>query len=115
MIGEGARARWTLVLTTERGRPVRLDYRATGSTQGRRFAWEQEVAGTPFERILRSAQLELLLEAGQGPGGAEATLVTLRSEERLRGLSRLGSPMMRRAMAERLDAALEGLEMALVA
>ncbi|MBA2239793.1 MAG: SRPBCC family protein, partial [Solirubrobacterales bacterium] len=62
VIGEGGRARWTLVLATEKGKPVRLDYRATGSTEGRRYAWEQQLADTPFERILRSAELELELE-----------------------------------------------------
>jgi hypothetical protein len=40
--------------------------------------------------------------------------VTLASSERLRGLSRLGSPMMRRATKRRLDDALDGIEQALV-
>jgi hypothetical protein len=35
------------------------------------------------------------------------------SSERLRGLSRLGSPMMRRATRQRLDEALAGIERAL--
>ena len=40
--------------------------------------------------------------------------MTLTSEERLRGLSRLGSPMMRGASQRRLDEALDGIERALV-
>ena len=42
---------------------------APASTAERRYAWEQEVAGTPFERILRSSKLEIGLDgepAGRG-------------------------------------------------
>ncbi len=39
--------------------------------------------------------------------------MTLAGSERLRGLSRLGSPMMRRAIRRRLDEALDGIERAL--
>jgi hypothetical protein len=38
--------------------------------------------------------------------------VTMALDRRLRGLSRLGSPMMRRAVGRTLDAALSGLESA---
>jgi hypothetical protein len=44
---------------------------------------------------------------------ASDTVVTLVANERLRGLSRLGSPMMRRAIRRRLDEALDGLQRAL--
>ena len=104
----GRRSRWTTVLGTERGRGVRADYRCVGATAGERYAWEQEIEGTPFERILRSAGLQIRLE-----GQSRSTLVTLESSERLRGLSRLGSPMMRRATRRRLDEALSGIERAL--
>jgi len=70
--------------------------------------WEQEVEGTPFERILRFSRLEI--ELGEGKDGG--TSVRLASSERLRGLSRLGSPMMRMAVRRRLDEALEGIERA---
>ena len=104
----GRRSRWTTVLGTERGRGVRADYRCVGATAGERYAWEQEIEGTPFERILRSAGLQIRLE-----GQSQSTLVILESSERLRGLSRLGSPMMRRATRRRLDEALSGIERAL--
>ena len=104
----GRRSRWTTVLGTQRGRGVRADYRCTGATEGERYAWEQEIEGTPFEKILRSATLEIRLEPDGG-----ATALTLSGSERLRGLSRLGSPMMRRAMRRRLDEALNGVERAL--
>jgi uncharacterized protein YndB with AHSA1/START domain len=105
----GRRAHWTTVLGTERGTGVRADFRCIGATQGVRYAWEQQVAGTPFERILKSSRLEIGLEPD-----AAATEVTLTSEETLRGLSRLGSSMMRGATRRRLDEALEGIERALV-
>lgn len=105
----GRHAHWTAVLGTQRGAGVRADFRCTGSSQGIRYAWEQEVAGTPFERILKASSLEIGLDRD-----ADATRVTLTSEERLRGLSRLGSTMMRGAARRRLDEALEGIERALV-
>lgn len=107
--GEGKRSNWTAVLETERGTGVRADYRCTASTARERYAWEQQVAGTPFDRILRASKLEIgLTEDGSG------TKVTLTSDEQLRGLSRLGSSMMRGASRRRLDEALDGIERALV-
>ena len=41
------------------------------------------------------------------------TAVTLAAAQTLRGLSRLGSPMMRRGQGALLDEALDGLERAL--
>ena len=108
--GKGERSRWTAVLETERGASVRADYRCSASTNGARFAWKQDLDGTPFERILRESEVEVLLE----PEGQESTRVRLSSTERLRGLARLGSAMMRGATRRRLDEALEGMETALV-
>jgi uncharacterized protein YndB with AHSA1/START domain len=104
----GRRSRWTTVLGTQRGRGVRADYRCTAATAAERYVWEQEIEGTPFEKILRSAELQIRLERRD-----DGTLITLVSSERLRGLSRLGSPMMRRATRQRLDEALAGIERAL--
>jgi uncharacterized protein YndB with AHSA1/START domain len=108
-VAGGRRSRWTTVLGTQRGRGVRADFRCVAATEGSRYVWEQELEGTPFEKILRSATLEITLDGGGGE-----TEVTLASSERLRGLSRLGSPMMRRATKRRLDDALDGVEQALV-
>jgi uncharacterized protein YndB with AHSA1/START domain len=107
-VGSGKRSRWTTVLGTERGRGVRADYRCTNAAAGERYVWEQEVEGTPFERILRTASLSIELADGAKGG----TRVRLSSEERLRGLSRLGSPMMRMATRRRLEEALDGIERA---
>jgi uncharacterized protein YndB with AHSA1/START domain len=105
----GKRARWTAVLGTERGTGVRADYRCTGSTAGERYAWEQEIQGTPFERILKASAVELRLKPR-----ADGTEVTVAGDETLRGLSRLGSTMIRGAARRRLDEALGGIERALV-
>ena len=108
--GRGHRSRWTAVLETDTGNGVRADFRCTASTEEKRYAWSQDLAGTAFERILTQAALEISLE----PVGAEETIVTLSSEETLRGLSRLGAPMMRGAARRRLDQAFEGIERAVV-
>jgi uncharacterized protein YndB with AHSA1/START domain len=107
--GSGSRARWTAVLGTEAGRGVRADYRCVSAAENQRYLWEQEVVDTPFERILRAARTEVLLR----PVDA-GTEVTLRIRQALRGLSRLGGPLMRRATAKTLTEALSGLERALV-
>jgi uncharacterized protein YndB with AHSA1/START domain len=107
--GTGSRARWTAVLGTEAGRGVRADYRCISAAENERYLWEQEVVDTPFERILRAARTEVLLR----PVDA-GTEVTLRIRQALRGLSRLGGPLMRRATARILTEALSGLERALV-
>jgi len=108
--GSGAkRTRWTAVLGTETGRGVRADYRCLSAAANARYLWEQEVEDTPFERILKGARTEVRLHtAGAG------TEVTLEVSQSLRGLSRLGSPMMRRATGRTLNEALDGLEHALV-
>jgi hypothetical protein len=106
--GEGAGTRWTKVLGTAEGRGVRADFHCVESVEGERFGWEQEIAGTPFERHLRRYAIALSL-ADAEPG----TEVTLAAAQTLKGLSRLGSPMMRRGQGELLDEALDGLERAL--
>jgi len=104
----GNRSQWTKVLETAEGRGVRADYRCIGSTEGERYAWEQQLAGTPFDRHLRASEVEIALR----PEGEE-TEVTITSKQTLRGLSRLGSPMMGKGQAKILDDALDNLEQAL--
>jgi uncharacterized protein YndB with AHSA1/START domain len=104
----GKRSQWTKVLQTAEGRGVRADFRCLSSAQGERYVWEQQLEGTPFERHLRSSKVEVGLRAAGG-----ATEVSLSSEQRLRGMSRLGSPMMRGGQGKILDEALDGIERAL--
>ena len=106
--GSGVGSQWTQVLGTSEGRGVRADFRCTEALAEERLGWEQEIPGTPFERHLKSYALRVALEdEGEGTG------VTLAASQTLRGLSRLGSPMMRKGQGELLDEALEGLERAL--
>jgi uncharacterized protein YndB with AHSA1/START domain len=105
----GRRSRWTKVLETAEGRGVRADYRCLSAAEGERYVWEQELQNTPFERVLRSSELEIGLKPAE-----EGTEVELTSRQSLRGMSRLGSPMVRRATAQTLDEALDGIERALV-
>lgn len=106
---EGKRSQWTKVLETAEGRGVRADYRCLSSAEGERYAWEQQLAGSPFERHLRSSTVEIGLRPKEGG----ATEVSLTSEQKLRGMSRLGSPMMRGGQGKILEQALDGLEQAL--
>ena len=87
---------------------MRADFRCLSAAEGERYVWEQQLEGTPFERHLRSSTVEVALR----PEG-EATEVSLSSEQKLRGMSRLGSPMMRGGQGKILDEALDGLEQAL--
>jgi uncharacterized protein YndB with AHSA1/START domain len=103
--GDGAGAEWTQVLGTAEGRGVRADFRCTAAVAGEHFAWEQQIPGTPFARHLRRYAVEVSVAAS-----GEETEVTLASVQALRGMSRLGSPMMRRGQAAVLDEALEGIE-----
>jgi hypothetical protein len=101
-------SQWTKVLSTAEGRGVRADFRCSGAVEGARYSWEQQIAGTPFERHLRRYGIEVVLEDED-----DGTRVTLAAQQTLRGLSRLGSPMMRRGQGTLLDEALDGLERAL--
>lgn len=104
---DGKRTQWTKVLETAEGRGVRADYRCLSSARGERYVWEQQLAGSPFERHLRRSVVEIGLRGE----GAE-TAVSLTSEQKLRGMSRLGSPMMRGGQGKILEEALDGLEAA---
>ena len=106
--GGGRRSQWTKVLETAEGRGVRADYRCVSSAEGERYVWEQDLAGTPFERHLRSARVEIGLRAADG-----GTEVSVASVQTMKGMSRLGSPLLRRGQGAILDEALDGIERAL--
>ncbi len=97
---------WTMVLMSDRGKPIRADYTLAESSPMEMLEWQQELAETPFERML--SQSRIVIELAQ-EDDARKTAVVLRSTERLRGLARLGSPMVRRATRRRLGQALEQL------
>ncbi|HEV2790913.1 MAG TPA: SRPBCC family protein [Solirubrobacterales bacterium] len=102
------RSRWTKVLETAEGRGVRADFRCVSAAERERYVWEQELEGTPFERHLKALRVEIGLH--ERDGGTE---VSLTEEQSLKGMSKLGSPLMRRARGDVLDEALDGIERAL--
>ena len=96
---------WTTVMRSERGRAVRADWRLDSEEPGARRVWVQELAGTPFEKVLRERRVEARLD------GVEAgTRVTLTISQRARGWSRFGGVLLSRAARKELDEALDGLE-----
>ena len=97
--------RFTQVFKTKKGRPVRMDFRLLVSEPPWQRAWEQLVAGSPFERVLSESITEIALE----PEG-EGTRVTIEQRQKLRGYSRTGGFLLRRATGAKLAEALEGLE-----
>ena len=99
------REHFTEVLATEDGRSLRADFRVVESHAPERRAWEQELEGTPFERVFAASSTEVkLLPDGDG------TRVTLVMRQQLRGSARMGGFMVRRATGRVLDEALQALE-----
>jgi uncharacterized protein YndB with AHSA1/START domain len=100
----GSGTLWTKVLKTQAGRDVRADFRCLYSKQPSAYGWEQEIEGSPFQKVFRSSVTRI--ELAEANGG---TSVKLEANQRLRGMSRLGSFMVRRATAAQLEEALDGL------
>jgi uncharacterized protein YndB with AHSA1/START domain len=100
------RERFTEVLATDKGRSVRADFRVLESRAPEVRRFRQELAGSPFERLLRSAETTIRL----APDGAGATRVTVEIRQRLRGMGTVGGFMVRRATRRVADEALEGLD-----
>ena len=96
---------FTEVLSTDRGRSVRADFRVVESRAPERRAWEQQVAGSPFERIMFGARTEVRL----APDGA-GTRVTLAVRQQMRGTARFAGWVVRRGTRRVLDEALHALE-----
>jgi uncharacterized protein YndB with AHSA1/START domain len=95
---------WTSVLVSARGTAVRVDWTVEATERPVRRRWRQELGGTPFERLFTRYAIEVELE------GVEAgTAVTLRLDQRPRGLARLTPWLLMRAARQQLDTALEGL------
>jgi carbon monoxide dehydrogenase subunit G len=96
---------FTEMLSTQDGRLLRADFRVVDSRAPERRAWEQELEGTPFERVFAAASTEVkLLPDGEG------TRVTVVVRQQVRGSARLGGFMVRRATGRVLDEALDALE-----
>jgi uncharacterized protein YndB with AHSA1/START domain len=116
-VEEGA---FTEVLKTAKGKLLRADFTVTATDVGaRRLAWSQQLQGSPFARLLASAETEVRL----APQGVVATDVTIELRQVMAGFHsgptgftwggffpRLGTHMVRRAAAATLEEALDGLE-----
>lgn len=104
--------RFTQVHVSKRGRPVRMDFTVTrrdppldDTALLAGLEWHQELQGTPFDRLLTLSAIEIALEAQE-----RSTIVTIAQSQRLRGASRTGSWLARRASRRKLGEALAGLD-----
>ena len=84
---------------------MRADFVVVASEPPVVRAWEQELAGTPFERVLAAARTEVRLGAD-----AAGTRVTLELRQRLRGTSRSAASCCAAPTRRLLDEALDALE-----
>jgi uncharacterized protein YndB with AHSA1/START domain len=98
---------FTEVMKTAKGKLVRADFRLVRAAGGMHsLAWEQQLEGTPFARLMSAAVTRVSLE-----GAAQGTSVTLELQQSLNGFfPRFGGFMVRRAAAATLEEALDGLE-----
>jgi uncharacterized protein YndB with AHSA1/START domain len=98
---------FTEVLKTAKGKLVRADFTLVEVDEaGRRIVWAQELEGSPFERLLASAETEVRLVAK-----GEDTDVTIELRQALTGFfPRFGGFLVRRAASATLQEALHGLE-----
>jgi uncharacterized protein YndB with AHSA1/START domain len=96
---------FTLVLRSDRGALVRADYRVGRRNKPRVIEWSQDLEGTPFARLLRSAVTTVTLE--DDPAGG--TVVELKLDQKLQGANRFGGFLVKRAARKQLAAALDAL------
>jgi uncharacterized protein YndB with AHSA1/START domain len=114
---------FTEVMRTAKGRLVRADFNLVQADEDQRaLRWSQRVEGTPFGRLLKSAETEVRLTpldartAGAATDGSHgnsgvATEVTIELRQSLTGFfPRFGGFMVRRAAAATIEQALDGLE-----
>ena len=98
---------FTEVMKTAKGKLVRADFElAETDERARSLTWHQRLAGTPFARLFSSAETQVSLEPAGG-----GTSVTIELRQTLTGFfPRFGAFMVRRAAAETIEEALDGLE-----
>jgi uncharacterized protein YndB with AHSA1/START domain len=104
-VEEASPEAWTTVMTSAKGKAVRADFTRVEADAPRRLVWRQEVAESPFERILAESVTVIELDPGERGG----TTVTLTLRHKGRGFARLGFVQLRRAAARQAVGALEGL------
>ncbi len=102
--------RFTQVLGTQRGKAVRADFRILRREEEELLQWEQELEGSPFERLLDEAVTTFTLAPAAGEEGGTEVVVEL--AQRLRGWSRLAPFLFKGAARRQLGEALDGLDAA---
>ncbi len=102
---------FTELLGTKSGKFVRADFTLVDSDEhAKRLCWEQRLEGSPFARLLKSAETEVWLEDATSETG-HMTTVTIELRQALNGFfPRFGSHMVRKAAAATIEEALDGLE-----
>jgi uncharacterized protein YndB with AHSA1/START domain len=124
---------FTEVMRTRKGKLVRADYSVRRDESQHTLTWVQRIAGTPFASVLKASETELRLapvgvgaaeafgEAGGPPASGSQTEVTIELRQEMAVGSaryspfmslapRFGGPLVRRAAANTLEQALDGLE-----
>jgi uncharacterized protein YndB with AHSA1/START domain len=121
---------FTEVMRTKKGKLVRADFNVICVDESARLlTWAQQLEGTPFARVLSSAETDVRLAPAAGDparggaqaGNASATEVTIELRQSLAGYSarygmlagfapRLGGRMVRRAAEATIEEALDGLQ-----
>ena len=104
-VEEASREAWTTVLVSKTGKSVRADYSLVEAEEPQRLVWRQEVAASPFERLLRESTTEIAL--APDPGGGTSVRLTL--DQRQRGWARFSPFQLRAAARRQAEAALDGL------
>ena len=97
--------RFTEVIPTRRGKLVRLDFIVLESDAPLRRSWTQELAGTPFERLLSAWTTTITLARED----EDSCLVSLEEHQQLRGSFRAGLLLQRRPASKRVESALSAL------
>jgi uncharacterized protein YndB with AHSA1/START domain len=96
---------WTTVLSSPKGKSVRVDYSLVEVESQRRVVWRQEVEESPFERILASATTEIAISEDAG-----GTRVTVALDQKPRGWARFAPLQFRAAGKRQVEGAMDGLK-----
>jgi uncharacterized protein YndB with AHSA1/START domain len=97
---------FTQVLKTASGRAVRADQRFVVQEAPYVLAWAQQVEGTPFEKVLKSAQTTVRVAAEDD----DHARVTIELRQKMRGMSGFAPFLVTRAGRRQLDSALDGIQ-----
>jgi uncharacterized protein YndB with AHSA1/START domain len=100
--------RWTEVLKTASGKGVRAEFSCRHLREPEELSWEQKIEDSPFAKVFKSSVTTVGLEESDA-----GTQVTIEIDQQLRGMSRLGGFMLKRATGDQLNEALDGLERAM--